>query len=108
MLSINRRGAMKLLGGGSLFAVLGSKSHTSFNSLQIDELYSSLKAWRKTEKMEPECYLDLNCNKDEHDSLDSLIVEEFKASKVLNVNGLVLSKIEVAFLAAVAKNKFKD
>ena len=106
MFSINRRGAMKLLGGGSLFAVLGSKSHASFNSLQIDELYSSLKAWRKTEEIEPEHYLDLNCN--EHDSLDSLIVEEFKASKVLKVNGLVLSKIEVAFLAAVAKNKFKD
>jgi hypothetical protein len=96
---------MKLLGGGSLFAVLGSRSHASSNSLKIDELYSSLEVWRKTEEIEPEHYLDLNCN--ENDSLNSLIVEEFKASKVLKVNGLVLSKIEVAFLAAVAKKKLK-
>jgi len=99
----NRRTFLKQAIGSTALVGLACQLPFYLDSETISELDLALKVWEKNETSTPYMYIDKAIS-DETD-LKKVIQEEFLSSMVLEVNGLVLSKLEVAFLAAVAIEK---
>lgn len=99
----NRRTFLKQAIGGTVLIGLASQLSFSFDDEITSELALALSVWKENETSTPSMYIN---KKMMHESdLKKIIQEEFSNLMVLEVNGLVLSKLEVAFLAALAIEK---
>jgi len=96
----NRRGFLKQIIGSTALVGLACQLSLSFKDAITSELRGALSVWRENETTPPYLYID-NAVADGV-NLKQIIQEEFLNSIVLEVNGLVLSKLEVAILAAIA------
>jgi hypothetical protein len=100
---VNRRAFLRQVLGSTALVGLVSQLSLSQEDELNSELGLALTVWKKNETSSPYIYID-KIIKDGVE-LKKVIQEEFLKSNVLEVDGLILSKLEVAFLASLALEK---
>jgi hypothetical protein len=101
----NRRAFLKQTLGITALVAIAYQLPFSTKETLTSELLSALTVWKNHETALPQTYIDSAMTKTKE--VKEIIQEEFLNKKILSVNGLVLSKFEVAFLAAIALEQAK-
>lgn len=101
---MERRGFLKtgLVIAASGFAMRSALASDSFimtsNKSPSDEMMLALKrAWDAEEKENPEVYLHIKNLLNKDANIKSAVIDDLNSENVLSVDGLILSKTEVAF-----------